>query len=163
MGVEGWTMERVRQRVRRAQPKDRDQLAEMRVLLWPERPPQEHINELEAYFATGRSGTLPMAIFAAEDADGALVGFLEAGLRSHADGCDPARPVGFVEGWFVREEFRGRGAGAELMQAAEEWARTQRCREIASDALIENSDSHKAHEALGFHVVDRCVHYRKEL
>jgi hypothetical protein len=29
--------------------------------------------------------------------------------------------------------------------------------------LIENSDSHKAHEALGFEVVDRCVHYRKEL
>jgi len=36
-----------------------------------------------------------------------LVGFLEVGLRSHADGCDPAQPVGYVEGWFVAPDHRG--------------------------------------------------------
>jgi hypothetical protein len=33
---------------------------------------------------------------------------------------------------------------------------------MASDALIDN-EAHRAHEALGFEVVDRCVHFRKEL
>jgi len=35
--------------------------------------------------------------------------------------------------------------------------------EMASDALIDNELSQRAHEALGYEVVDRCVHYRKRL
>jgi aminoglycoside 6'-N-acetyltransferase I len=108
-------------------------------------------------------GTLPASVFVAEDEREDLLGFLDVGLRSHADGCDPERPVGFVEGWFVREEVRGQGIGKQLMEAAEEWARKHRCREMASDALIDNATSHLAHESLGFEVVDRCVHFRKAL
>lgn len=104
-----------------------------------------------------------MAIFVSLDDGGALAGFLEAGLRSHADGCDPAVPTGYVEGWFVREEFRNRGVGRDLMRAAEDWAFSQGCREMASDALIDNTGSQDAHKALGFEVVDRCVHFRKRL
>jgi aminoglycoside 6'-N-acetyltransferase I len=92
-----------------------------------------------------------------------LIGFLEVGLRSHADGCNPLKPVGYVEGWFVREAFRNQGAGRELMRAAEGWARAQGCVEIASDVLIDNPGSQRAHSALGFEVVDRCVHFRKTL
>jgi aminoglycoside 6'-N-acetyltransferase I len=104
-----------------------------------------------------------MAILVSEDQHGALTGFLEVGLRSHADGCNSARPVGFVEGWFVQKAFRNKGVGAELMRAAEDWARAQGCFEMASDALISNQTSQRAHEALGFEVVDRCVHFRKLL
>jgi hypothetical protein len=32
-----------------------------------------------------------------------------------------------------------------------------------SDAIIDNELSQRAHEALGYEVVDRCVHYRKRL
>jgi aminoglycoside 6'-N-acetyltransferase I len=49
------------------------------------------------------------------------------------------------------------------MRAAEEWARSQRCIEMGSDAPIENQGSQGAHKALGFEVVDRCVHFRKAL
>jgi serine/threonine protein kinase len=34
---------------------------------------------------------------------------------------------------------------------------------MASDAIIDNELSQRAHEALGYEVVDRCVHYRKRL
>jgi len=34
---------------------------------------------------------------------------------------------------------------------------------MASDALIDNDGSQRAHGALGFEVVDRCVHFRKQL
>ena len=43
------------------------------------------------------------------------------------------------------------------------WARLKGCREMASDTWIDHEGSQRAHEALGFEVVDRCVHYRKEL
>ncbi len=104
-----------------------------------------------------------MVILVSEDRSGALIGFLEVGMRSHAYGCNPARPVGFVEGWFVQERFRNRGVGGELMGSAEDWARAQGCLEMASDALIDNEGSQRAHESLGFDVVDRCVHFRKGL
>jgi aminoglycoside 6'-N-acetyltransferase I len=68
-----------------------------------------------------------------------------------------------VEGWFVQELFRNRGIGAELMRSAEDWARAQGCLEMASDAWIDNQGSQRAHEALGFEIVDRCVHVRKAL
>jgi aminoglycoside 6'-N-acetyltransferase I len=92
-----------------------------------------------------------------------VIGFLEVDLRSHADGCDPAQPVGYIEGWFVREEFRNQSVGRQLVQAAEDWARQLKCVEMASDVLIDNDRSQQAHVALGYEVVDRCVHYRKTL
>jgi aminoglycoside 6'-N-acetyltransferase I len=150
-------------RVRSAQDSDRNALAQMRALLWPDAGVDEHLRELGAILRNPMTGTLPTAILVSEDENGALIGFLEVGLRSHADGCDPARPVGFVEGWFVQEEFRNRGVGGELMRSAEDWARAQGCLEMASDALIDNEGSHRAHKALGFDVVDRCVHFRKGL
>jgi aminoglycoside 6'-N-acetyltransferase I len=97
------------------------------------------------------------------DETGTLTGFLEVGLRSHADGCDPARPVSFVEGWFVHEKFRKQGIGAELMRAAEDWAHARGCHEIASDTWIDNEDAQRAHQVLGFEMVDRCVNFRKAL
>jgi aminoglycoside 6'-N-acetyltransferase I len=149
--------------VRLAQAWDKDQLAALRASLWPDGSIEEHSRELDATLGTGMSGTLSGAILVSQNRDGTLTGFLEAGLRSHADGCDTSRPVGFVEGWFVREECRKQGVGRHLMRAAEEWARTQGCLEMASDALIDNDESQLAHEALGFEVVDRCVHFRKSL
>jgi aminoglycoside 6'-N-acetyltransferase I len=51
----------------------------------------------------------------------------------------------------------------KLLTKAEDWAREHNSVEIASDALIENQLSQRAHERLGYEVVDRCVHYRKKL
>lgn len=150
-------------KIRQAQPPDATDLAAMRNLLWAESSVEEHRAEVENIIQSGMNGSLPMAILVAISEDEALIGFLEAGMRSHADGCDEAQPVGYVEGWFVREEFRNRGVGTELMRAAEDWARAQGCSELASDALIDNLESERAHVALGFAIVDRCVHFRKPL
>jgi aminoglycoside 6'-N-acetyltransferase I len=149
--------------IRLAQSPDVTELAKMRALLWPDGSLAEHEKELSLALGGKAVSTLPTATFVAASEDGALIGFLEAGLRSHADGCDTTRLVGFVEGWFVHEEFRGRGVGEELMRAAEDWARSNGCREMASDALIDNDASIQVHQALGFEIVDRCVHFRKSL
>ena len=149
--------------VRQAQLSDQQQLAAMRHLLWPDATTEAHGRELEAILHSGRYGTLPMAILVSQNENTALTGFIEVGLRSHADGCDTAHPVGFVEGWFVHDAFRKQGIGRALMRAAEDWARTQGCLEIASDTWIDDNMSIDAHQALGFEVVDRCVHFRKLL
>jgi aminoglycoside 6'-N-acetyltransferase I len=106
---------------------------------------------------------LPLAIFVSCEEDGKLIGFVEVGVRSHADGCDESRPVGYIEGWFVAARWRRQGIGGDLVRAAEEWSRAQGCREMASDALVDNTVSQHAHEKLGYMVVDRCVHFRKPL
>lgn len=150
-------------KIRRATVSDRDELANLRAALWPESSAEEHGLELDALLTTGMCGTLPLAIFVSCEEGGRLNGFVEVGLRSHADGCDESRPVGYLEGWFVTEEARRRGIGGELVHAAEEWSRGQGCREMASDALIDNTVSQQAHEKWGFVAGDRCVHFRKPL
>ncbi len=135
----------------------------MRHALWPDATAEEHARDVAPLLAGNPPGTLPAIVFVAEAPDGSIVGFVEAGLRSHADGCDPSHAVGFVEGWFVEPQHRARKIGARLLKAAEAWARDQGCREMASDTWIDHLDSQSAHEALGFEVVDRCVHYRKNL
>ncbi len=150
-------------KVRPAEISDQHELARMRTLLWPDASMEEHSRELDAILRSRMNGTLPMAVLVAQGDDGALAGFLEVGLRSHADGCDPARPVGFVEGWFVRETSRKQGIGRSLMRSAEEWSRRQGCLEMASDTWIDDERSISAHQSLGFEVADRCVHFRKSL
>jgi aminoglycoside 6'-N-acetyltransferase I len=149
--------------IRHAHAADRIHLAAMRTLLWPYGSLEEHLKELDAFLNGGVISTLPSAILVSELPDGTLTGFLEAGLRSHAESCDPVHPVGYVEGWFVRNQFRNRGMGAALIRAAEQWARSLGCTEMASDAHIDNHASVEAHQALGYEIVDRCVHFRKGL
>lgn len=95
--------------VREARVSHRLELARLRALLWPEGPLDERLFEIGVFFRKGMNGTLPGAILVAELEGGELVGFLEAGLRSHADGCDTAQPVGYIEGWFVEDAFRRQG------------------------------------------------------
>jgi aminoglycoside 6'-N-acetyltransferase I len=149
--------------IRPAQKSDREQLLRMREALWPNAPAGDHARELDLILDGKAPVTLPLIILVAEEDDKTVVGFLEADLRSHADGCDPLRPVGYVEGWYVMESHRQRGAARKLLAAAEDWARSHGCTEIASDTWIDNEVSQRVHESLGYEVVDWCVHYRKTL
>jgi aminoglycoside 6'-N-acetyltransferase I len=149
--------------IRRAQSTDRDEVVAMEHALWPDAAADDLTREFDAVLAPCSAGASATVFLVCQDAGGTLQGFLEVGLRSHADGCDPSRPVGFVEGWLVREAVRHQGIGGALMRAAEDWARAQGCTEIASDTTTDNVLSERAHVALGFEVVDRCVHFRKTL
>jgi aminoglycoside 6'-N-acetyltransferase I len=149
--------------VRPARPSDQKGIAEMQALLWPVTSLDDNEKEIASLLSSGVYGTLPGTILVAVTEDSALIGFVAVSLRSHADGCDPAHPVGFIEGWFVAESLRKRGVGKQLIGSAEEWARTQGCVEMASDALIDNEPSQRAQIALGFEIVDRCVNFRKRL
>lgn len=153
-------------RTRLATLADLEAVLALRAELWSDTPIDEHRREIEAITGGRPPSTMPLAIFVAEGTaavDAAIVGICEVGLRSHADGCDPTQPCGYLEGWFVRPDSRGQGVGRALVRAAEQWAADQGCVELASDTWLDNVDSQQAHAALGFEVVDRCVNYRKDL
>ena len=135
--------------IRQAKPTDLDQLARLREALWPKTSATEHARELQPILAGETPGSMPLVNFVAETADGRLWGFAEVDLRSHADGCDPARPVGYLEGWYVVEEARHSGIGRRLPSAAEDWARSHGCVEMASDTWIDHELSQTMSRSLG--------------
>lgn len=147
--------------IRAARDSDLEALASLYHALWPEASAAEHCCEVTGIMS-GNTG-MPATNLVAETIDGRVVGFVQVGLRSHADGCDTSRPVGFIEGWYLVPDCRRQGIGRRLLAAAEDWASNQGCKEMGSDTQIDNEISQTAHRALGYQVVDRCVHFRKPL
>jgi len=142
-------------------PLDRAEIAswvDLRAMLWPEQPR----GELESEGRAAIDAAPPSLVVFVADDGARLLGFIEISLRGYAEGCDGS-PVPYVEGWYVREDHRRRGIGTAMMRAAEDWARSLGCREMASDTWIDERNSLEAHQALGFEVVDRCIHFRKSL
>ena len=151
--------EEVLMHVRRVQPANSKSWERMRELLWPSGPGR-HAAEIARYFA-GQAKE-PLQVLLAFDEDGRAIGFIELSIRNYAEGCDTDH-VAFIEGWYVDEEWRGKGVGAALIAAAEDWARSQDCVELGSDAEVANLDSAAAHRALGFEEVGIIRCFKKRL
>ena len=98
----------------------------------------------------------------AEKTVGGLCGFVEVSIRPWAIGCEP-RPVRYIEGWYVDEDVRREGVGRASVEAAEAWARSKGCHQMASDAELWNTVSHQAHGSLGFEETGRLVLFKKDL
>src|SRR5437016_778482 len=105
----------------------------MRVALWSDAPLEELIAEIPEW----RNGQ-GCAVLVAERPAGGLCGFLEIAIRPSSVHGEIGR-FGHVEGWFVDVDVRQQGVGAALVAAAEHWARQQNCRELHSDARVENT------------------------
>jgi aminoglycoside 6'-N-acetyltransferase I len=143
-------------RVRVMEASDRLAWAEMRAALWPEETAGEHTHGIDDVLRSDRAWG-----FIAE-LGGAPAGFAELAIRDYANGC-AGRPVPFLEGIFVREEFRRRGIGARLIAHAEAFVAARGFTEVGSDADIANSASHAAHRGWGFVETERVVYFRKVL
>ena len=147
--------------IRAVEPTDAAEWLRMRCALWPDGTPAEHEADIRAYFEN--SALTPAAVVFVSTRDvGGLQGFVEVGMRPYADGCS-TRPVGYLEGWYVDSDVRRQGVGRALVAAAEAWARTQGCREMASDTHLDNMVSRHAHARLGYAEIEHLVHFRKSL
>ncbi len=143
--------------IRRAEQSDFEQWYQMRVSLWSEATQAEDKEEMQDYLLSDT-----IAVFVAQTANGRLVGFLEANIRYYAESCI-THNVGYVEGWYVDEQHRQQGIGTALVRAAEDWARSKGCQEMASDCLLDNEVSLAAHLALGYEEKERLIHFVKTL
>mgnify|MGYP001975991381 CR=1 FL=1 len=132
----------------------------LREQLWPDTPEAEHLAEAAGVLA-GSPGESVAFLDLAEG--GELRAFTEAALRrDHVPGC-ATTPAAFLEGIFVRPQDRGRGIGRGLLHSVQDWARAQGCSELASDAHIDNLESHAFHRASGFEETARIVFFRRRL
>ena len=144
-------------KIRKAHGADREAWFRMRTELWPDCAGDRHELEIEQLVESGG-----ITLVAEDDAD-ALRGFIEISIRrDHVPGAS-STPIPYIEGWYVDAAMRGQGVGAQLISAAEEWARDRGFGEIASDATIDNEGSIRAHASLGFRETSREVHFLKTL
>jgi aminoglycoside 6'-N-acetyltransferase I len=130
----------------------------MRRALWPECPDEEHRSDMARQLAEASTCVQFMAYLGAR-----AVGFAEAAVRRDAVNGTAGSPVAFLEGLYVEPVARRQGVARALVQRVADWAVAGGFRELASDALIENTASQAMHHALGFEEMERVVCFRRRL
>jgi aminoglycoside 6'-N-acetyltransferase I len=131
----------------------------LRNALWPQCTPEQHLSEMASFLSSPER----YAQFVAYSGLGEAVGLVEASVRTdYVNGADSS-PVAFLEGIYVVPEARRKGVAAALVAAVTRRALDVGCRELASDALLENQASHAVHRALGFQETERVVFFRRVL
>jgi aminoglycoside 6'-N-acetyltransferase I len=143
--------------IRQMQPADRAAWFAMRCALWPSEPGEAHAEWIDEILTSGAAWA-----FMAETDTGMAAGFAEIAVRAYANGCE-THPVPFLEGIWVKPEFRRQGIGRRLLAHAEAFLAARGFRELGSDSEIDNRASHAAHRSWGFSETERVVYFRKPL
>ena len=136
-----------------------EQLVQAAVLaaeLWPDNTPEGLRAELEQLSPSEG------AVFLAVE-DGVAAGFAQCQLRHDYVEGTRSSPVGYLEGIYVRKDFRSRGLARALLSACEDWARERGCLEFASDCAVDNGVSIAFHRSAGFDEANRIVCFTKRL
>jgi aminoglycoside 6'-N-acetyltransferase I len=132
---------------------------DLRLALWTDATPEEH----RAYMAIALGQPERFLQLMMYDDKRAPVGFIEGSIRTDYVNGTESSPVGFVEGVYVVPAWRRQGVARRLFAAIADWARARGCQELASDALLDNVVSQRAHLALGFRETERVVYFTKRL
>jgi aminoglycoside 6'-N-acetyltransferase I len=132
---------------------------ELRMALWTDATADEH----RGYMAISLAQPERFLQLMVYDGKRTPVGLIEGSIRNDYVNGTESSPVGFVEGVYVIPSMRRKGVARMLFAAIGDWARARGCRELASDALIENEASQRAHRALGFRETERVVYFAKPL
>jgi aminoglycoside 6'-N-acetyltransferase I len=141
--------------IKKAVIEDSRTAAELAVLLWPHHEVDDLEEELKEYITKG-------AIFICF-IETIPVGFAQCSLRNdYVEGTESS-PVGYLEGIFVKPEYRVRGIAKVLLTQCEAWAKGKGCREFASDCELNNTESLKFHLNVGFEEANRIICFKKML
>jgi aminoglycoside 6'-N-acetyltransferase I len=130
---------------------------QMRMALWTDSTADVH----RAYMAISLAQPERFLQLMMYDEQHQPIGFIEGAIRGDYVNGTESSPVGFVEGVFVVPAWRRKGVARQLFAAIGDWAKARGCRELASDALLENEASQRAHRALGFEETERVVYFRR--
>ncbi|WP_248921027.1 aminoglycoside 6'-N-acetyltransferase [Pseudomonas entomophila] len=129
----------------------------LRSALWPDSAAAEHLAEMADI--ARRPDTFVALL--AYDEQGRALGLAEASVRHDYVNGSNTSPVAYLEGIFVESARRGQGIARQLIAAVERWAAGKGCRELASDAALDNLGSQHMHAALGFAETERVVYFLK--
>ena len=128
--------------------------AELCVALWPDNSIDDMLKERDL-------GNLPNEFLYIYN--GEALAFISLSLRNdYVEGTDSS-PVGYLEGIYVKPEWRGKGIGRELVEFAKSWSRDQGCFQLASDCELDNKSSEIFHNKMGFKEANRIICYTMDL
>lgn len=132
-------------------------VAEMAVMMWDSNSVEGLVREFETMLENEECVIYIYRI------DNMPVGFAQCGLRhDYVEGTESS-PVGYLEGIFVREEYRKQGYARELLAECEKWAKEKGCSEFASDCELTNDVSLDFHMSMGFTEANRIICFTKRI
>jgi len=147
-------VDRIKVKIRKARRSDAGRIAQLSGELgYPATPTQ-----IEARLRQLRPAS-KHAVFVAECSDVGLVGWLHVSV-SHLLESDVRAEV---NGLIVAEGQRSVGAGAKLLEAAEEWARTHGCRGMNVRSNVVRERAHGFYERNGYEHYKTQKAFRKTL
>jgi aminoglycoside 6'-N-acetyltransferase I len=74
------------------------------------------------------------------------LGFAQCQLRHDYVEGTKTSPVAYLEGIFIKKEYRLKNLARDLLSNCEKWAIQNNCTEIASDCEIDNNISFEFHK-----------------
>ncbi len=143
--------------IKQAMIEDCKTVTELAILLWPDNKIDNLEKEIRDYIVSNDGvvfiyfeGTIP-------------AGFAQCSLRKDYVEGTKSSPVGYLEGIFVKREYRMSGIAKKLLTQCENWAKEQGCIEFASDCELNNMESMKFHLQVGFEEANKIICFRKML
>ena len=130
----------------------------MAIQLWPDYDP----SELSQIVTDGLQSKKYQRLLC-QNESGAYIGFIDLSLRHDYVEGSSTSPVGYIEGIFVKPEFRHLGVAKFMVSEGEKWAKHIGCSEIGSDTSATNIDSQNFHQCVGFTKSDVVVHFIKKI
>lgn len=143
--------------IRKATKEDVICIAEMAIIMWDSCSAEELAEEFEAVLGNEECAIYLYCI------DNMPIGFAQCGLRhDYVEGTESS-PAGYLEGIFIREEYRKNGYAKDLLVECEKWAKEKGCSEFASDCELDNEVSFAFHMNMGFTEANRIICFTKRI
>lgn len=140
-----------------AESKYLEPLTKMAHDLWPEHTYEELYKEMEEFLRTDQYK------FLLHIENGVPNGFIQLSLRTdYVEGAETS-PTGYIEGIYVKPEYRRKGIARKLVAEGEKWFKAQGCRQVGSDIYIDNQTSYEFHTGIGFQEAGRLIAFIKNL
>ena len=143
--------------IKKATVNDSYVLAELAINIFENNTVEELKNEFEEVLKNEKN------IFFIKLLDNNPIGFAQCNIRhDYVEGTNSS-PVGYLEGIYIKDEYRNSGFAKELLQECEKWAKEKGCQEFASDCELTNITSLKFHLAVGFEEANRVICFKKKI
>ena len=147
----------MKDQIKKATQQDLEELLSMAKDLWPDYSSEELKVTLANILSQDK---FQVWLYVVADTS---VAFIYLSIRTdYVEGSDGS-PTGYVEGIYVKPDYRRTGIAHRLLEAGEQWVRQKGCKQIGSDISLHNQLSYHFHLHSGFREAARLIAFIKDL